>query len=258
MMNALFTEIRKINIFGRDYHFEKDFCNKSNSVPSFILTIINFIATIIVGFIFGKEIYERKNPIVTTSETTISLQESIFNLGELPIIFNFADKVGYPIEDSKIEKILNITILGTTALNGVISETRSLLKKCDQNNYKNLTKLPFIQQITSTPRTRYCMDTNLEVMNKKGNPNSKNLAIMINKCRNNCIPELEEFIEGMYIGLIYINDYITPNNYSQPIQYNMKSEAIKLSGKISKELTFSFTKNILKTNKGWIFEDYID
>ena len=79
MLKKIFTELRKINIFGREYHFEKDNSNTSNSIPSFILSLLVFIATIVIVFIFGKEIYERKNPILTTSQTTIDTNNSTFS-----------------------------------------------------------------------------------------------------------------------------------------------------------------------------------
>ena len=90
-------------------------------------------------------------------------------------------------------------------------------------------------------------------MNKKASFNSKNILIIFNRCQMNCVSNLETFIEGLYVGMNYIDEYIEPSEYKEPITFNEKIELIKLSGKISKEMNFSFQKNILKTNKCWIF-----
>lgn len=51
MFKGLFTEIRKLNIFGRDLQLEKDSTNRFNSVQSFVLSWIVFIAINILHYI---------------------------------------------------------------------------------------------------------------------------------------------------------------------------------------------------------------
>ena len=62
MIKGIWTEIRKINVFGLDFQFEKDFNTRFNSAAGFILSIIVFTATIVAAFILGEELIKKEKP----------------------------------------------------------------------------------------------------------------------------------------------------------------------------------------------------
>lgn len=260
MIDSLWTEIRKINIFGRDYQFEKDYSNRSNSIISFILTCIIFIGTVIVGFIFGQEIYKRKNPKLTSSMINIKEEETEINFLEFPIIFKFYNNRGGPLQyDEEISKLFNISLVEfEIKSNSFLGSKYSHLSICDLNKYKNLTKYNEIERLSNLAGSSYCIDPKKLIMNKKASFNSKNLIIQISKCQINCLADLDLVSEGVFIEFNYIEDYINPYDYANPINYNNRKEIFKLSNKISREITVSFRKNQLNTNKAWIFDDYIN
>ena len=187
MLKDIWTEIRKINIFGRDFQFEKDYSSKFNSLSGFVLTMIIFIGTVIVGFIFGQEIYKRKNPKLTSSKTTIDESDSTLNFLEFPIIFKVLSNEGQILEDSIIRKNF---ILGLYEFelqeSKYISINQTEMSLCDLNLYKLSKKFEIISEIINTPGSSYCINPNKEIMNKKAGFNSKNMIVFLSKCQLNC------------------------------------------------------------------------
>lgn len=259
MLDNLWQEAKKINVFGKNLQLENDFSTRSNSIQSFILTVLLLIATIVVGFIFGQEIYLRKNPQYTSSKATITNEESLINFLELPIIFKFLNNVGSPIDDVNIvNKLITASLITFDIIDGDGQKSNfSNIKECNLEDYNNSTRFEKIKGIVNSRGISFCLDPKSVMMNKKAAFNSKNILVIFNKCKKNCLPNIDEFLEGAYIGLNFIDEYIIPSSYSTPIENVEKIEMIKLSTKISKEINLSFQKNILKTNKGWIFEDFV-
>lgn len=259
MLVKAWQEMKKINLFGRTFQFENDFSSRSNSIQNLSLTVILVIATIVVGFIFGKEIYLRENPKYTSSKITISKEESLVNFLDFPVIFKFLDNVGSPLEDDIVKKMISVNLITFDIVEGNGQKSNFMpIKICDLENYKNSTKFEMVKNIIDSKGVSYCLNVNEQMMNKKAAFDSKNILLIFNKCKTNCLNNLDDFLEGAYVGLNYIDNYVNPSSYNDPIKSDEKIEMIKISSKISKELAISFQNNILKTNKGWIFEDFIE
>ncbi len=77
------------------------------------------------------------------------------------------------------------------------------------------------------------------------------------RCSKNCAPDRDKILEGMLIGFTYVDSYISPSDYKNPVKYNSNMKTLMTSLKISKRIFFFFHKNILQTNTGLIFEDYL-
>lgn len=138
MYKSLFTEIRKLNLFGREMQFEKDFSNRFNSISSFILTILVLIALVIVSFLFGNEIYLRKNPKVSGSFKIVNVNETIIDLNEFPIIIGFLNPMGLGLNQSIVESLFTMVQSQTEILtNGTGIASQVDLDVCSSENYKD-------------------------------------------------------------------------------------------------------------------------
>lgn len=255
-MNKFFSELKKISIFGKDLQFEKDYNNKFVSLSSLILTIFVIIFTIIVGFIFGKEIYERKTPKFTSSKSPVSFENTKFFIQDMPILLNFRTKNVQPISDETIRKVLSFKLSLLTFHDGIGKFTEKEIKKCNVNEFKNKEYEKLLEKEFSVPDlVYYCISPDEYVQSKRGATESQVLNIIVDKCIGNCLPNIDNFVEGMYAAFSYLNSYVDPFDYNNPIKYYFEKFPIRLNNKLSKEITYSFTKNTLLTNKGWIFSD---
>ena len=62
-----FSNLRILDIFGRPITFETKDSENFKTYFGGLLTVITGILMIIIGFIFGEEIYQRENPNVLES-----------------------------------------------------------------------------------------------------------------------------------------------------------------------------------------------
>ena len=87
--NFFSNSLQSLDAFGKDYMFEED--KKSAFRTNFggLLTFLITISVIIIGFIFGKEIYERKTPKVFSSDDITSIDNSLIKAVDLPFIITF-------------------------------------------------------------------------------------------------------------------------------------------------------------------------
>ena len=263
-MNSIINEVIKINLFGRDLQFEKDFSSRYNSCPSFILTLLVLISTIIVSFLFGQEIYMRKNPKSSQSIKIISDEETEIPLSNFPLIFSFSTSLGMNILDSDLLKILRINPIEMIYDRQNITRVVHSFQICDINSFENNDKnkhiINAIESGKANNETFYCFNQTLNPKFKgiKSNPISSMLYLNIQRCRQNCKQDFKTIIEGMYLKYVYVNSFIDPKNYTNPVNYFTEPQLIKLSDSISKDITHSFSKSILQTNKGWIFDNKKD
>ena len=96
-------ELKKLSLFGRDLQLEKDYCNRYVSITSLIVTLFLVIATIIAGFFFGKEIYERKNPKIASTKAPINNEETKFFIEENPLMIFLEQKLQFTFLMKKSE-----------------------------------------------------------------------------------------------------------------------------------------------------------
>ena len=63
--------MKNINLFKRKRSFEEVNLTDHTSTLESIITMVTIILSIIIGFLFGKEVYERKNQNVFQSSQTL-------------------------------------------------------------------------------------------------------------------------------------------------------------------------------------------
>ena len=89
--------LKKIDTFGKNFMFEE---NNSESYKTLLGSSISILIIVIVSvfsFFFGREIYERKIPVVSSSKEI--LLNSNIPLKEIPFTVTLIDMLGIPIKN---------------------------------------------------------------------------------------------------------------------------------------------------------------
>ena len=79
--------IRKLDFLGHKIGFEHENRNQYSTNSGALFSIITFLSAFAITIMFGREIYERKNPYITTSKENI--EDSKIYLKDFPIMFSF-------------------------------------------------------------------------------------------------------------------------------------------------------------------------
>lgn len=257
-MEFIWKELKKISLFGRNLQFEKDYNDKYTSLSSFFLTLLLIISTVIASFIFGKEIYERKTPKFTSSRIPININNTVFNLEEFPILLNFRYENGMPINDENLFKLFKINVMIVNIVNGSVNRKFENISKCKYEDFKNEVYKEHLKfQLTQSKMDYYCISSKNFVFNKFGGIDSNSIVVQVFKCNTDCHNKMDSLIDGTFTTVSFLNGYLMPSDYNNPIKPYFEKYPIKINNNVLRDVTMSFNKNTLTTNRGWIFTDKI-
>lgn len=256
-MSSYWNSIKKASIFGRELQFELDSSIKHTSTFSFLLTLLIAIGTIVVGFIVGTEIYERKKPKFTESSYSIDSEDSQFTNEQFPFLIGFLHGNGQTILEKDLNKYLDVRVYTFIVTKEGYKTQPFNLTNCELDSIvKEDVKNIFKQRIDTFNYTKhYCFPNEVLIKNTYGGMDSSAFFISINRCRTNCASDINLRLNGMIAGFTYVNTLVEPTDYEHPINFVEQSDTLSLNSQLSKTITYSFKKNILNTDKGWIFEN---
>lgn len=261
MLEYFLRKFKKIDLYGRDLMFEEHNVQAFKTYIGAVLTLITFITLTIIGFLFGREIYQRKIPIVTVSNEI--LNESLVPLSDFPIVMYFARKNGRNIEniDNYIEVSVNYfkispeKFINSTVYAGVLP--------CDPNSFTKhrdyISNL--LEQAKVGDLQPYCInfDKNYTLKNPYAVANSASMGVSISECNISknpkCLPDAKNTTKNMIATVFFMNSFINPKNYSNPVNY-YEDSIVKNVGNgitISNYLKLSYDK--LQSDNGWILEE---
>ena len=89
-MQTIFSSLKKLDYYSNSYQLQENLNYRHQTLAGSFATIIMFIATLVLSFMFGNEIYKRDDPFASTSKQYNT--DSIVLLKEFPIMFNFYTK----------------------------------------------------------------------------------------------------------------------------------------------------------------------
>lgn len=263
-MKAISYNLNKIDLFSKFFIFEEKEHQKFSTIGGIVLTFLLLFTCIIIGYLFGKEIYQRNNPTVMNSNERINVSEIKAN--EFPIFYVIFDddSVNLPLATKYIDVDLNYLIIGEDySINNINYQG---LKTCQASdfygNYKALvdevyssvleiydlycilySKDMIIKNDYSTQDSSYL---NLEFALKDGNFTDEEIV------------ERNEMMEyGVYVSLLYFDSFIDSTQYDSPITYYQKTNIQKLSEGLLQRHFFNIEKINFNTNQGWILDSTI-
>ena len=257
--------IRKIDLFGYRFTFEENDNQSYKTTFGGLFTILLIISITIIGFIFGKEIYERKIPIVSFSEEVV--QYSRINLTDVPIMFNVKHNGDINSIEELNSKFEFEFILYERLFGQEESSIRSYfygLELCNEDSFPAYTQLvaDYMKVKEDQKETLYCIPETYKYyfQNAMAAPNSTLIYININVCdpdKDGCIKDFQHEIaeKSLLIKLNFLNSFVDPKNYTYPIQYFIDNINYWSAENLIKTSYFMFTENIIKSDNGWILED---
>jgi hypothetical protein len=248
--------ISTIDFIGQDITFTDKNSKRHKSLPGALFSIAVVISSVVVGSLFGKEIYERKIPLTSNSKEFID-SSAVF-LQDLPILFDFKFNNGTSIENFLSYFFFYIEIITYDNNNNAKINTSITMKPCNFTKYKTNSELISKNHINDT-RKYFCPDfnNNTYFMNTRTTQNSTLIRINVLKCQNKFFPcaKEDESTAVKLISISYIDSYADPGDYSNPIHYFEDRISIPTSNSIQKIYVFNFLNNILISDNGWLLED---
>jgi hypothetical protein len=262
MSKSILTYFRKLDYMSTYIGFENENSNKFQTNIGAFFSVIIFITSLVIAIRFGGEIYERRNPYVSESKEFIddskiylkdfspSLTFGFYTTAEL--MNNPFDYFDYSIESIEIDSTGNLKV-----------RNDYLLVECKTLNFgKNK---DIMMQILSTSFNFYCIKFTEDdyFSNDFSSINSKFFRINFILCNSkdpdrNCKLSKEVFEKTPIVAVTYINSYVNPNSFEQPIIYSPERFTQTISPDLYKLIFLRFSNNILITDKGWLLEEKVE
>lgn len=226
----------KFDVLSRQFSFEENHSKNFKSLLGAFASMCLIISSVVVSIMFGREIYERKSPVIV--ESTQFVENSIIKLNNLPFVLLATlppfDKYNdiLKILDLKVKRMefasdhtlyrmdfFKLSFCNETHYNQVAEHTKNVeeleeynaLLKTFYNNKKEKNKLfyfcldPEIEKsvifknYTISNQDYNLSNSNIFIKNKFANPNSAFFQISGQSCNNknkNCEESIEDIIDS--------------------------------------------------------------
>lgn len=258
-------KLKKLDFLSEVVGFEIDKSLIYKTNLGAIVTMLIVIASAILAFMFGKEIYERKIPQVSLSRTYLS--ESKFVLGEdFPVFFLVSDVKGKFISNfdqyfSPVAYKLNRTNSKTVHF----SEFYKVTEKCQMKHFKGLSGKISDSEINSLldlPYICFNFDSEAVIENGYGFTNSSYINMAFRTCNknlpnSNCAADLDQMVKEVYVRFHFLNNYVDSHDYNNPLKYYIDVITQQVSTGSLKRNYVRILKDRFISDNGWLLESEV-
>ncbi len=248
---------RKLDMFGQSISFEENESKTLKTPQGAILSLIIIIATAIISFLFGQDIYLRTNAITRNSQ--IFNSNSTVRVNDLPFIFGFSDPLGIP---------LNNPLDYFDVYYEVYSFDQNMLTTYKKNKIKsecNSTAFPpeYKDYIKSTPcdlmKGCFCIDQKDDAFfkNKYDTANSQFIKVVFYPCnpaKRTCASDMNKYLKNFLAIAGLVNSYINPEDYYNPVNYYMNIVNYQFSDLLFKRIFISISNNFFFSDDGILLQ----
>lgn len=258
-LRSLKSFILYFDFVGPQFFLEHNNSNRHKTLEGALISTSAIVFLSVITFLFGKEIYERNNPIVSISYS--NLDYSLINLSEFPLMFYISDFNGNLVsnfEDFYLPEIRSISM----SQKGIIYEQNHSISIVDCRtrifdiNVQNEVNL----ELSKRDHPLFCLDSmgpgyfsNLYFTN---NSTNLNLGFRL-KCRvegdSNCLLTNSSRI----LTILHLNSFIDIHNVNNPVISYMDQISIALQDTVYRRYYFRIRKDVFIYDNGWIFEEKI-
>lgn len=260
--NCFNESLKKIDIFGKMYSFEKKGSQHFKTAIGGLFGIALVIAVAVIGFLFGKEIYERKIPNSNFADEL--LDYSRISINEVPIMMYFKLEGGKYVEDIQSAFDFKIKMMTFHSNLSITFDWYPGIVPCSSKNFTN--HADFVERDLKYAESQgieaWCINTSPDLVfqNDYNSPNSTFVNLVMSYCdpsKRKCHPMLERIKQGLFITIKTMNSFVDPENYTDPINYYTQSITEQISDAIGKRIFMRYTKNTVQTDAGWILESNV-
>lgn len=248
-----------MDFIGPQFTFEHNESNRYKTLEGSIISALTIVTLSVVAFLFGKEIYERKYPIVNVSFDNTSYSLIYFN--KFPLMFYFSDYEGNVISDfSSIYTPVIRSISMNNAGTVTVKNSTMNIVDCKSKQYDASVKSLVDLELSNRNSTLYCLNWNNDSFFSNSyfsnNSTSFNLGFRLN-CRveteANCLISNNSRI----LTILYLNTFIDFHNVSNPVSNYIDQINISLMNTVYRRYYFRFRNDIFIYDNGWILEDKV-
>ena len=247
---------KKMDMFGQPIGFEECGSVTYKTWQGAIFTLIVLIIGSVLSFLFGQEIYERKESISSFGKELV--EESIINFHEESIIFAVSHLNGTVIQNPF--DYFDVVVENYSVDDKLIVKKNLLsIAQCTPET------LPARLKNTLCDLSPGCMcldnkDKSLSFMNNFANRNSRAQSFHYFPCdskKRKCPSDLNAIIRNFYISVGIMNSFVDTNNYLEPITYYRQNLPYLQSKDFYTRVLISMTNNTLISDNGWLIEDKV-
>lgn len=262
-MKCLENFFMNFDFMGDQIGLEHKRSTRFKSLAGGIYSMIIVLISGVIGALFSRELFTRKNPLVVLSREAV--QNSVVNLGDFPVAI--AATVNTNPNDLPFELFTIDLVSLDVSANGVPNRVvhTDVLEKCSPNNMtfpnSNQTRELFNFTLNSG---MYCLKdpSKYYFRNQYSTPNSAFLNFRFQKCSKlsnpNCPDNLDQIMPSIFFGIYFINSYVDSSNYENPIIYRIESVNSQMTPGLLKRYYLRITSNNYESDNGWILESNVN
>jgi hypothetical protein len=246
---------KKLDYLGQPIGFEYDNSTTYKTIQGAFFTLIVTVLVSIIGFIFGQEIYQRKDPIVRYAKSLEKV--SSVNVNDYPILIGINFKNGSLVKN--IDEFMEpFFFYGETSSEFKSTSYFRSIGPCTSANFTSF-RAEFTN-LTCDNGGCFCVDPreNASYQNKFMSANSSIVHIGFRPCdstNRKCNPAMDELMKNFIFFAMTVNFYVDPGNYENPVKYFIDTHAIQSSIDFYKRGYISISNHIFISDNGWMFED---
>lgn len=230
------------------------------------ITILIGLLSILAFFGFGKDIYNKTNPTVLTSENFLShpiLKKENIKVAFAPIFINPRE---IPNFNRHIDMKIIISDSDGTRKGNETFYTITTPKRCNETDYYEDSKNNITNFYNSPEKLYYCFDTKdslfPDLKGYFGDSQYVFWSLVFDYCQNStlnnnhCFPREKtmSFLSTFFMQLVVSNNYFDPNDYENPVKSSYFTQILQLSSVTSRRDIFYFQLVDILSDSGIILE----
>lgn len=257
----------KMDFIGPQFTLENNDASRFQSWQGLIWSIIAVATCATIGFMFGQEIYQRNNPMVSISQEFISYSDVWVK--EFPLMFSFISTNGTSLNEDNLDNYFDTMIYMASMDNeGRFKDYEEVYKfeKCDSSKYTKYRK-DVEEMINNKPKVNFlCMkhDEKSYFSNSYFAVNSTNLNYIVKACskfsnsnkKKKCAEreDLVNTVENMLITITYVTSFVDFYNFTDPVRTYMDEMTTQASLYLTRRSYVRFVYNAFQSDDGILLE----
>lgn len=266
--NLIWFYLLKADFFSENISLNFNESKRLNSCTGISLTLLVIISGLCLALIFGRDMYDRKNP--TVSESNLIVRDSIVQVKDLFYMFNIKANNGSSyLNLDKYIKLRGVSFEIVNSVTKNIAYYNIKYELCNEKHFDVLEEKYDMSLISKNDYigTNYCilLPDDIEIYNPYGNSNSISYSIefipcyeqissTINDNTDSCPSNVYEVLSKFNIDVKFLDNFVESLDFSNPVKYFINSFSSQITRLILKTTFISLINVEFISDNAWLFE----